>query len=757
MTGPLDTKLSVTYFADKRALSARNDTVTLRQFSEVVLGTSAPTKHDLPWVKLAVFGDTPSRKGSYRHDANVVMLSGIEADYDAEVMTPAEAVSRLSAARLAALVYTSPSHRIDRPRWRVLCPLSEWIDPRERRALVGRLNGVLGGTLSLESFTLSQAYYYGHVDGSADHGTWLVDGRYIDEAPELAAGALYPVPKAALTTPRVPPGLPPDEHVKAAVVAATGAFGAPEAVGQMHPTLLAATLSLAPYVLSGHLDEADAMAAVSEAMEDAGRTPNPGEVESAMKGALAKAQPYEPPTGGSEFGVVPLSTGPEDPDAWRSMLRRMPPRKKGEEGPIKSSLENTLIALRHAPAWRGIIALDAFSMRVMFTAKPPIVQGVVDTIPREMTDADVTLTTEWMQAQGIGVSSLTVGEAVFALASAVQFNPARRYFESLVWDGVPRIDTWLTDHLGAADTPLNRAFAARFLISAVARVFKPGCQVDTTLIAEGAQGIGKSSAFRCLAGDWFTDHMPDLHSKDAALQIQGMLITEHAEMATLRFADAGRVKAFMTTRVDRLRPPFGRKPIDYPRQGVFVATVNPGGSGYLKDDTGGRRFWPVLCGETWPKGRTVDVGGLAVARDQLWAEAVARYAAGESWWLDTAELQAAQEQSTEARYDEDVWTAGIAAFVEGRPYVTVSDILDAGGPVPVQTGMRDRSTQMRVSSVLKVLGWTKRPDRINNKLDRYKYYPPVADRYSPVDSANAPVTPANVVPIRATEFDRLLA
>ena len=132
----------------------------------------------------------------------------------------------------------------------------------------------------------------------------------------------------------------------------------------------------------------------------------------------------------------------------------------------------------------------------------------------------------------------------------------------------------------------------------------------------------KSSTLRALVPDpnWFTDHIPDLANKDAALQIQGKFLLEHAEMATLNRTDANRAKAFISIPVDRFRPPFGMLTDNFPRQCVFVGTVNH--TEYLRDETGARRFWPVLCG-------AIDVEALARDRDQLWAEAKQRYSCGE--------------------------------------------------------------------------------------------------------------------------------
>jgi putative DNA primase/helicase len=323
--------------------------------------------------------------------------------------------------------------------------------------------------------------------------------------------------------------------------------------------------------------------------------------------------------------------------------------------------------------------------------------------PHQAVDGDFVRAAEWAAVEGITVSSSVAAEAMHAIAEESRYHPVRDYLRALTWDGVARADTWLVDFLGAADTPLNRAFASKFLIAAVARVMRPGCQVDTMLVLEGRQGLRKSTALRILAGEeHFTDHSPDIGSKDAAQQLQGIWLMEQAELATLGRADKNRVKEFISRRTDRFRPSYGRVARDFPRQCVFAATLNPGGSGYLADDTGARRFWPVLCGVGWPGRREVDSLALAGARDQLWAEAVARYDAGEPWWLADSALQADQEAATADRFDFDVWTDRVRGIVGDDEFVQTPDILERLG---LKASDQNRGGQMRVAGILTALGW----------------------------------------------------
>ena len=232
------------------------------------------------------------------------------------------------------------------------------------------------------------------------------------------------------------------------------------------------------------------------------------------------------------------------------------------------------------------------------------------------------------------------------------------------------------------------------MISAVARIFEPGCKVDCCLLLEGKQGTLKSTALRELGYPWFTDEIAELGTKDASLQAAGVWLVELAELESFTRAEVSKVKSFMSRRVDRFRPPYGQRTIEQPRQCVFAGTTNA--NAYLKDETGARRFWPVEVG-------TIDTEALGRARDQLWAEAVKRYRAGDCWWLDTAELASAAGEAVADRYEGDPWEMLIANQVAGRKGTSVTEILrDAIEKEPSQW---TRGDQMRVGRCLTALGW----------------------------------------------------
>jgi hypothetical protein len=199
----IQNQITITLFPDQSAKKCEEMRGSWDQLLKAVLETRKPTKAALPWLKMALFGDIKTIKGSLRHDANVLAITGIEADYDGEAISVDEAIALLEGRGVKAMVYTSPSHTPEKPRWRVLCPVSVELPPERRERLVARLNGVLGGILAGESFTRSQAFYFGRVGENPDHRAIIVEGTPIDLLDGLDAGAKgRPETKAATKSPK---------------------------------------------------------------------------------------------------------------------------------------------------------------------------------------------------------------------------------------------------------------------------------------------------------------------------------------------------------------------------------------------------------------------------------------------------------------------------------------------------------------------------------------------------------------------------
>lgn len=319
---------------------------------------------------------------------------------------------------------------------------------------------------------------------------------------------------------------------------------------------------------------------------------------------------------------------------WLALLRRRGDRILGDEA-------NVLHALRAAPDLAGLVRFNEFAQEVEFTRCPPW----RTTAPATWSDDDDVHLQAWLQVRGVDVRQRGVAaDCVATVAKDCTVHPVREYLLGLTWDGRARLTHWLLEYLDAhGPAAYLELVGRRFLVQAVARILRPGCQADFTLVLEGTQGCGKSRTARALAVQpaWFTDGMPNLHDKDAAIQLCGRWIVELAELAAIRrTADVEAVKAFLTRPVDVYRPPYARRAVPVPRSVVFIATTNQ--AQYLRDATGNRRFWPVRCG-------CIDLEALERDRDQLWAEAVAAHQSGEAWHLDADEAALAAAEQDDRR------------------------------------------------------------------------------------------------------------
>lgn len=399
---------------------------------------------------------------------------------------------------------------------------------------------------------------------------------------------------------------------------------------------------------------------------------------------------------------------------------------------------NVITALTSDEAFAGAIVFDAFRQEIV--VRHPLPWDVPGgPAPRPWTDGDDVRAAEWLQRRELNVTPMIVSRSVGAVAREITVHPVRDHLGALAWDSLPRIETWVCRYLGAEDTAFNRSVGALWLISAVARIFRPGVKADHMLVLEGPQGARKSTALKILAGEeWFTDELPDLGSKDAAMHMQGVWIIEIAELDAIGKAEVSHIKAFLTRTTDRFRPPYGRYTIEVPRSCVFAGTVNP--DTYLRDETGNRRFWPVRCG-------TIDIDALARDRDQLWAEAVARFREGAIWWIDKPELLEAAKGEQDKRYQGDVWGELIDRWITHE----VRTVADAYGPsrretllrpaplknvsmseifehvIGLEPGRWGRAEQMRVSSHLKRRGWERYREEGNRGEQREWRYRRCAD------------------------------
>jgi predicted P-loop ATPase len=364
-----------------------------------------------------------------------------------------------------------------------------------------------------------------------------------------------------------------------------------------------------------------------------------------------------------------------------------------------------MTALRDAPEWETVLAHDEFAMNTIAIGPPPWALDPSNWCSRPWTDNDDVLTAEWLHHHKIGVSVIVTHQAVEAVARERMVHPPLDYLESLEWDGRVRLDHWLRDYLGAPDSTYTKSIGRHSLIAAVARLRQPGCKVDTVPIIEGPQGIFKSSALRLLFDPWFSDELADLGSKDAAMQMRGAWLIEISELDAMSRTEVSRIKAFISRSTDRFRPPYGHHVIESPRECVFWGTTNS--DAYLKDETGGRRFWPIKAGK-------IDLDGLGAARDQLWAEASALHRGGAAWWIVNPEAARIAEGEQRARYVGDPWDDPIASYLATcTAAVSIEDLLT--GAIGMERSRWSQAESNRVARCLIAHGWVRFQVRTGDK------------------------------------------
>ncbi len=252
------------------------------------------------------------------------------------------------------------------------------------------------------------------------------------------------------------------------------------------------------------------------------------------------------------------------------------------------------------------------------------------------------------------------------------------------------------------------------MIAAVARVYEPGCQVDTILIAEGPQGIGKSSAFRALAvkDNWFACDLPDIKHKDSVHHVLGPWIIELDELDALGRREATSVKSYVSRRTDRARLSYGKLSTNHPRRVVFCGTTNE--DAYNTDATGGRRYWPFKVR------RQIDISTIERDRDQLWAEAAHCYRDGEPWYMNEPALEKIAKAEQDKRFKPSPWLTPIGDYLMGKTETTVTLILSDCIDVP--TKQQDQRDVNEVVRCLQHLGWRLRQVRLPGEKTRRRIY-----------------------------------
>lgn len=307
-----------------------------------------------------------------------------------------------------------------------------------------------------------------------------------------------------------------------------------------------------------------------------------------------------------------------------------------------------------------------------------------------------------------------VSTALYQVAHERCYHPVREYLEHLEWDKTPRIAAVVDELLGLERSQLHLALVTRWFIGAVARIFRPGCELQMVLVFCGNEDLGKSRFFKALAGsDWFSDERIDLRDKDARLLLQRVWFLEWGELAALKGSSWEDVKAFITSTTNDFRPPYGRKMARAPRHCVIVGTSNE--VQFLHGREGERRFWPLAI----PAGHTIPLNLVAEWRDQLWAEAVHLYRAGEQWHL-TDEEKALLRLNHKEHVEQHPWEEPIAEWLAGwTSDITTSAVLEKAIRKPVMNWTK--ADEMVVGRCMRSLGY-ERERRRDEEGERVYYW-----------------------------------
>ncbi|MBW1672050.1 MAG: bifunctional DNA primase/polymerase [Deltaproteobacteria bacterium] len=389
--------------------------------------------------------------------------------------------------------------------------------------------------------------------------------------------------------------------------------------------------------------------------------------------------------------------------------------KNGSYKITRNNLSNILFKIPAAPC-RNLFQFNDFSHTIELTKRPLWrKEGAT------WDDSDAIQLAQYISDNHAFEANINmIHETVHAESKRKSYHPVKDYLNSITFDTQnPILNNWLSVYCGAPDTRYTRFVGRKMLIAAVARIFNPGIKFDHVPVLEGKQGIGKSLLCATLSSPWFSDAHFDVRDKDSIALLQGHWIIELAEMSVLTKSAVENLKAFITRQVDKMRPAYGRTVQSFPRQCIFIGTINPENQGYLRDPTGNRRFWPVPI-------ETVDVLKLRDDRDQLWAEAYYYYKRGEDIHVPDRETQLLIEREIIKRQQEDPWFEVVEQFIDNN----YSDYIEGDACVILPSelyvnALEGKSAKItsyeasRISNILVRLGFERLIDIRNKRTSKY--------------------------------------
>lgn len=585
----------------------------------------------------------------------------------------------------AAAVYSTHKHTEEKPRLRLVVPLSRNVEPDEYQAIGRRVAATLGidkfddtsyqpqRMMYWPSTSQDGAYFFAHLDAPLldpdavlatyhdwrDVSSWPMSSRVADVVKKDASRQKDPLTKGGLVgafcraytiqeaiAEYVPTYQPCDEPNRYTYTEGSTAAGVVIYEDKFSYSYHATDPA------SGQLCNAWDLVRLHR-FHDLDADCDPGTPAASRPSYKAMSQlATEDKRVKAQIVADRMAEAAEDFEAlpdegeWRGKL------KITEKGGIAQTIENVVIILSHDPKLAGRLGLNEMEHNIVALSSLP---WRAVTVSSQWTDADDSSLRYYLERY-YGISAKDkIFDAVNNVAQQNAFHPVRNYLDGCAWDGVHRVETLLVDYLGAEDNEYTRAVTRKAMAAAVARIYRPGCKFDYMLTIRGRQGLGKSSLIAKLGGKWFSDSFTTMQGKDAYEQVLGVWIMEVGELAGMRKAEAETIKLFISKQVDRFRPAYGRRLQEFPRQCIFIGTTNE--SQFLRDMTGNRRFWVVdtpndPAHDMWEE-LTPETVKL------IWGEAVELYKAGEQLYLPK-ELEAVAREIQET-YEEENPRAGIIA------------------------------------------------------------------------------------------------
>jgi len=677
--------MQITIFPTVLGNEARSHIVT---WDQIIIQCKNPiiysTKQNLPLIKLGSFGSNRTRANSLRSDENMLSISGIEVDYDAEIMSAAEASFLLNMAGIQGVIYTSPSHTPDKPRWRVLAPLSREYLPTERRNLVARLNGIFCGILALESFTSSQTFYFGAVSGVV-YECMESSGNFIDLVENLPL--IYPVESEKKTFNRDScPSNVTDETISELEEALEFISSDDRvtwiAVGQDLCNLGETGFRLWD-AWSAKSNKYDVRDSEKRWMGFAGdRTDH--------RAVFAKAQAngWINPKKGKYVVVDPTAVfGGNQVATVGGPNNYMPMHAKLDEGifPDRSIRFKALGTVDNLEVLMQGYGISCYYDEILKKQVLTFNNG------HDFTN-DMSNNGKLQELKSLLLKNEIPGETsdrLSVLFMRNQVNPIKQFITSKPWDGVTRLNelynsvlvsivdisyrnkallTWMIQCVAAMDGAVNSPIRTKLP------------KYEAVLVFQGGQGLFKTSWVRSLLPETFREYIKDgvtldMNNKDSIKHAISAWLVELGELdSTFKKSDISRLKGFLSMDTDDIRLPYDRGSSAFQRRTSFYGTVNE--LNFLTDETGSRRFIPLRVLMTNPN--------HAIDMQQLWAEIWTQYCAGAQWWPDAELLSMLPTKHAEHGQIDPIEDAILSRFdlstklINGKVYTCTEILTDCG-------------------------------------------------------------------------------